>query len=491
MHLPRGVRVSSESPDVSRACSKFREDLSGFVDETLSERRWSEVAHHLAGCPLCREETAEIRELRSALSNTCLSEVSAPTSLAGRLEAIAGDDSSQPIYWHAGAANHLPSKRKRRKRLAVQGSVAVLALAMGVAVLAVVLAPQPRTIDDAVATAREQFARQATAVNVQEAVGAVLLAQGKGAKFGVAQQAAPHGIPSIQALPISHTAADGMLSRGTLAAVGLRGVQEVLVANEEGGFTQGDVAVTRVAGEGAQLVVFDALGNRFLSSFAPDFSTGTVDVPEAWDFYTYPTPTDVAGRDAIALEARRDEQVVGRWWVDVDTGVLLRSERFDTAGRPTIMVGYKELRVGQTALPANRTPLVSLSKATTSGARGWCVGLQTCPYELAGLPLVAYGSTTTPGEQSMVLVYSNGLQTISVSWTEGVLAAGEDVSAVAATGLPSVSVWQAGQGIVSVVTNGSQKMLSDAVSGLPSPEPYDDGIAAKFSAGLGRLAGLG
>jgi len=479
-------------PDVSHGCERVHDDLSGFVDETLTPRRWDEVAVHLAGCGDCREETAEIRELRSALLNSRSVDVDAPASLADRLEAIAGDDCDVPLYWGSDGPSTLPSKRRRRKRIVLQGSAAMLSLVMGVAVLAVVLAPGPRRLDDTVDVAREQFAQQITAVNVQESVGALLLAQDKGAQFPVVQHAEVYSVPSAPALPISRTAADSMLSRGATSYVGLGGVQEVYIATEDGGgYVRGNVAVTHVAGQGSELVVFDRDGNRFSSNFAPDYLEGVVEAPDSWDFYVYPSTVQLAGRPAMELEARRDDAVVARWWLDVATGITLRSERFGASEQPTIVFGYGEVRVGEVALSEDAPRTVSLSKATTSGARGWCVGLKTCPYELAGLPLVAYSSTNTQGEQAMSLVYSNGFQTLSVRWMEGKLAEGDAVSAAAATGLPSVAAWQAGRGVVSVTTNGSQKLLAQAVEELPDRAPYDRGVGARLVAGLGRITGLG
>ncbi len=492
MHLPRDVRASSGLRDVAQGCGRFHDDLSGFVDETLTPRRWDEVAIHLAGCVSCRKETAEIRELRSALSNARSVDVDAPASLADRLEAIAGDDSDVPIYWGSEGPSTLPSKRRTRQRFVLRGSAAVLTLAMGVVVLAVVLAPGPRRLDNTVDIAREQFAQQITAVNVQESVGALLLAQDKGAQFPVVQHAEVYGVPSSPALPISRTAADAMLSRGATSYVGLGGVQEVYIATDDGGgYVRGNVAVTHVAGRGSELVVFDRDGNRFSSSFAPDYIAGVVQAPDSWDFYVYPSTVQLAGRPTMELEARSGAAVVARWWLDVATGITLRSERFGTSEQPTIVFGYGEVRLGEVALSEDAPRAVSLSKATTSGARGWCVGLTTCPNELAGLPLVAYSSTSTQGEQTMSLVYSNGFQTLSVRWMEGRLAEGEAVSAAAVTGLPSVTAWQAGRGVVSVTTNGSQKLLAEAVEELPDRAPYDRGLGARLVAGLGRLTGLG
>lgn len=469
-------------------CAKYRDELSAFVDEMLPAKRWDTVAQHLAGCPLCREETVAIRELRSTLSHarTC----SAPsTSLASRLEAIAGDDRTQPLYLQHGD-DTLPSRRRRRRRWALRGVAATAVLAVGLGTAAVTLAPEPRRVHDAVGDAREQFAMQSTAIHVQEAVGAVLLAHDRGAQLarvdGLEPAPAPDGVP----LPISDAAADELLARAGGADVMVSGVQEVLVADADGGYWRSDVSINRVAGEGAELVVFDRTGNRFLSSFAPDFSPDEISAPERWDFATYASLVSVAGRPATVLEARRGDAVVARWWLDVASGITLHSERFDPDGDPTIVVGYRSVRVGEAQLPDERTQLVSLSRATTSGSRGWCVGFSVCPYELAGLPLVAYSSTTARGERSMSLVYSDGVQTLTATWVEGVLGDGAAASAMAAAGLPSVEAWQAGRGVVAVTTDGPPRMLEESKERLPGPAAHRDSLWTRLGDGMARLAGL-
>ncbi len=473
---------------MSRGCAKYHESLSAFVDETLPPRRWSEVAYHLAGCKPCRDEVVAIRELRSALSASCSREVCAPSSLASRLEAIAGEDSSQPLYIASGPVGELPSKRRARRRRLTQSSAAALVVAMSVVVLAIILAPDPRLITDPLGEAREQFAMQTTAISVQEAVGAVLLAQNRGAKFGLADEAVVGRVPQGQALPISAEAVDALLDQAQESDVSLTGVQRVWVTNNERRFVTSDVLVDRVAGEGSNLVVLDRRGSRFMSTFLPEFRGGDVSVPARWDFFTFPTLGEVADRPAMIIEARDGDRTVSRWWLDVETGLTLRSERYDSEGRPTIVVAYDQLTVGETELPENRTQLISLSRASTGGTRGWCVGFSSCPYTLAGLPLVAYA--LSDGEHSMSLVYSDGIQTLTASWVDGMLLEDGPIEARAAAGLPTVTAWQAGRGVVSVATNGSPELIAAAMRDLPEPAPHKDGLWVRLSSGMGRLTGL-
>lgn len=470
-------------------CKRARGDLSGFVDETLPEKRWQEVAQHLAGCPVCREEMIELCELRSRLSSAKERDCCAPSSLASRLEAIAGEERVQPLYLPNGESGELPSKRKQNRKLVVRGSVAALGACLAVFLLGLALAPEARILDNPIAVAREQFAMQTTAISVQESVGAVLLAQDRGAQLGSFDQADTHVPPALTALPISAESAAELLHREAAGDVALSGVQLVQVVGDNNQVLGAEVAIDRVAGEGSGLVVYDRVGERFLTSFAADFSSEDLSAPAGWTFYVYPSVSLEAGRQAIVIEARSGSLAVARWWLDNLTGVVLRSERFDSTGRPTISVSYRRLLLGTAKLPEKRKTEAVLSRATASGQRGWCVGLDRCPRELAGLPLVAYSAAST-GQRSMSLVYSDGLHTLSVTWVEGRVAGAQRVEAAAAAGLPSVVSWQTRSGVVSVATNGPRKTMEAAVDGLPEQEAYNPGLWNSFLSGLGRVFGL-
>lgn len=471
------------------ACHRFRDDLSGFVDGTLAVKRWEEVAKHLASCPLCREEAAELRELRERLSSARVPASAAPSSLASRLEAIAGDDCAQPLYLPAGAACPLPSRRRRKQRMLARAAAVGFSFVAGVLVLAFALAPEPRVVDNAVQQAREQFARQATAINVQGSVGAVLLAQGRGAQLRPMPPSDAMPPPHRIALPVSDASAEALLRRAGDARVRLSGIQLVQITHDAQ-VLGAEVGIERVSGEGAGLIVYDRVGERFLTSFAPDFGSADQIAPSGWTYFVYPSRAAESGRDAQVLEARSGEHAVARWWLDNASGITLRSERYDTQGKPTISVSFRRLLLGEAELPEERHSAVELSRATASGQRGWCVGLANCPYHVAGLPLVGYSSAAT-GERSMTLVYSDGVNMLSVVWVEGQLAGRERKSVPAATGLPSVEVWQSATGVISVATNGSPRLLSQAVGELPEESDYTRPVWERLGDGLRRIVGFG
>ena len=118
------------------------------------------------------------------------------------------------------------------------------------------------------------------------------------------------------------------------------------------------------------------------------------------------------------------------------------------------------------------------------------MGLPECPLELAGLPLVAHASSGEGEKSYQRLVYSDGVRTLSVSWTPGVLAGGNRVSDDS-PGLPQVSVWQVGEGVVSVATNGPRTLMAEACKTLPQMQENKFGFVERMGSGLGRLVGIG
>ena len=468
-------------------CERFRPDLSAFADGTLAPKRWEQVSYHLAGCASCRDEVAAISTLCSTLSGCSRS--AAPDSLTAKLESIAGEHAEAPLYMAAGMGD-LPSIRRRRTRLAVRSGAALLAVMVSVVVLAVLVAPEPVRLADPVKSAREQYSMSSSAISVTEAVGAVVLAYERGADLGesssYARRAMPHGGSELGA-----EQAAALLRASTEADLTLTGVQRVWISNGDGRYRTADVHTTKVEGQGAMLEVMDARGDRFSSSFLPEFSARPVAAPERWSFTQGVLPEQVAGRAAVRLVASDDGGAVASWWVDPTNGLLLWAERYDTTGAVSLAVGYTQLSLGTAQFHEDSlTQLIALQPATASGTAGWCVGLPTCPQEIGGLPLVAYSSSERNGATSMNLVYSDGIETAVVGWTEGVLGDAVTSRTDLASGLPTVSLWQSGPAVVSVTTNGSPELLA-AISGqLPGEEPFAPTVLDRAAAGLSRLTGV-
>lgn len=471
-------------------CQKIRPDLSAFIDGTLPRKRWEQVCYHLAGCQGCRDEMTELSEVCSVLSRHRDTDTGAPTDLASRLESIAGESAEQPLYLSAGVSSSgaaLPSRRRARQRLAVRSGVAMLTIVVAVMALAVAIAPTPPVVAQPVETAHDQFNLAMTAIGSTESVGAVLFAHEGGAQFALSSTERPVSVAQGQALRISADDAAKLIATTLDPGLNYSGRQRIAVAHGAGEFLTAEVQIDKVEGEGTSMVVLDAAGDRFVSTIHPELANTVTAAPASWSFYQYPTVSTIAGRGATVVEARTEDQVAARWWMDVPTGVLLRAERFDAEGDPTLMVGFESISYESAQLPSDAKQLIALMPASASGVAGWCQGPATCAGTLAGLPLVAYSSGDETAPDSMLLVYSDGFQTVTVGWSHGILADDAPAGVQRAKGQPSMMAWQAGESVVLVATNGTPELLEQAAAELPGESPYPDTWQHWVRRGLTRI----
>lgn len=469
-------------------CRRHREDLSAFADETLPKRRWEQVGYHVAGCPDCRRELADIRRVRHTLGTPEDTPSAVPRTLAERLQGIAGEHGDAPLYMAAGPRCALPSKRRLRTKRMVQTGMVAMAMMTSMLVIAFLVAPEPAVVSNAVKQAREQYSLSTTAISVNEAVGAVLMAHERGATFGSPQRQPARSTMSRAAQPLTGGEAAAMLES---EGVTFSGVQRVWISAGDEGFHATDVKVDEVAGEGTSLVVLDATGNRFMSWFVPSGTCCEPSEGPPWTFSVHQGLDQVAGRWARVVEARdEDGRRVARWWVDSGNGLILWSERYDSQGTPTIISGFTSLKLGEAHLADDHVEMASMDRVSSSGSRGWCQGLEHCPTSLAGLPLVSHASSDVPGGTSMHLFYSDGFRGLSVVWTRGQLEDDKTLITDHAAGFPEVAVWQAGDGIVSVATNGTLELLREARTELPEEEAWAPTVLDRVRRGLARLAGI-
>lgn len=467
-------------------CERFIPDLSAYADGTLPSKRRHQVSHHLASCDDCRQEAAAILAVCSTLSSCERS--SAPESLAARLESIAGHEASAPLYMTAGRGE-LPSRRRRRVRRAAQGGAVLLTFMVSAVVLAVLVAPAPVTLNHPVKAARELYSRSLTAISVNEAVGAMLLANEQGADFGASETYEPRQSATASE-PITASAAAELLRRAAEADLTLTGNQQVWASDGAGLYRTAHVRTTKVAGEGANLEVFDARGDLFGATFLPEFSARAFAAPEGWSYAQGLAAEQILGRDAVRVEAISGHGPVATWWVDTDTGLLLWAERYDEVGDVQLAFGYRQLFLDSATLDPEPTQLIALQPASSSQSAGWCVGLGHCPQELAGLPLVAHAKTEQGAVQSMNLVYSDGFTTAAVAWSAGVLPRG-DASLVDTGRDLAVEVWQSGDGVISVACDCGPGVLSAIKDELPPERAYRATLVSKIRDGLNRLTGVG
>ena len=181
------------------------------------------------------------------------------------------------------------------------------------------------------------------------------------------------------------------------------------------------------AGQGSQVMVNSQNGQQLLKGFTPAIISSRVVDDELLgllerNYHLSATRgTSVAGRSATLVTATRDGSpfVAARWWIDDATGIVLWQETYDKSGSVDLSFGFTSVSVSRAdsilehlpprlAVPRTNTSL-TLSSAAELNASGW-----SSPRKLAGLSLVRLRSDRAGNPDTVQLVYSDGLTTVSV-----------------------------------------------------------------------------
>lgn len=210
-------------------------------------------------------------------------------------------------------------------------------------------------------------------------------------------------------------------------------------------------------------------------------------------------PGRCTGRSASVVEARRgDGQVSGRFWVDRDSGMLLRREVFDGAGQRVHSSAFVDLDVRATAATAPARPVRPAGARPTAAAvqrlrsEGWLVP--------EALPLGFRLFETRRTGDVLHLAYTDGLSTLSLFAQEGALGSapmrgfrpgrlgGRPVWVRQAA--PERVVWSGGGRVWTLVSDAPEAAVRAAVVALPRDPALDDGLRSRLGRGLGRLGGM-
>ncbi len=261
--------------------------------------------------------------------------------------------------------------------------------------------------------------------------------------------------------------------------------------------------------QGSQLTVLNDRGDKVLAGYArPAVQSRMVDNQlldllarnyrmSGWSGAT------IAGRPATVVEVSTGDTVAARWWIDDATGLLLGQETYDPQGQVTLSARFTSLRIGSAStilehLPprlsvSTTTSALTLSSSPQLTARGW-----SCSHSLAGLALVRVRTDRADSPNVLHLVYSDGLNTVSVFQRRGLLGGpplgaswNADLGAYLRPGTLGLATWQSGATVYTVITDGPRELLAEAVRGLPHeplPSPTTmDRVQAGWADILSRL----
>jgi sigma-E factor negative regulatory protein RseB len=193
-----------------------------------------------------------------------------------------------------------------------------------------------------------------------------------------------------------------------------------------------------------------------------------------------------------------------RFWLDRETGLVLRREVVDAAGRTVLATAFLDLQVPAAGPPAGPAPVPSPEPALEPAdpealrAEGWPV-----PPTLAGLELHETRAGGTGPDRLVQLAYSDGLLGVSVFAQPGELdhraLQGWELRRVGAAevwvadSVPQRVAWTAGGTVFTVLADAPAGTLDEAVDGLPHDHPGALEAAAsdlreRLARGLSRVA---
>lgn len=205
-----------------------------------------------------------------------------------------------------------------------------------------------------------------------------------------------------------------------------------------------------------------------------------------------------AGRSAHVVEARRPGvsgrgAVAGRFWLDDDSGLVLRREVYDERGDRLRSSAFVELTV--------QPPVAQLSTASSRSSMvevvlpdsGWQLP-RTLP---DGLELFDVRVREHARGEVLQLAYSDGLSTLSVFAQRGALPSTprEGFSATRVRGTrawvqpaaPERVVWEGDGGVFTLVSDAAPATVRAAVGALPRDPAPRPGLLGRLGRGLERL----
>lgn len=212
-------------------------------------------------------------------------------------------------------------------------------------------------------------------------------------------------------------------------------------------------------------------------------------------------PADsVAGRSSRVVEVSRGDSLVARLWIDDRSGLLLRREVFDHAGRLVRESTFIDVDVedGAPRFMAHLPPVppesddqsVDVGRRPALEADGW-----DCPGQAGAMRLV--GIETMERTGAVHMTYSDGLTRMSVFEQRGsldpqsvrgfeTLRLGDQVVHVR-EGMPTYAMWQEDNLVFTVVTDGPLDTVAGVVASEPVTRAPEPDFWERVAGGMTRL----
>ena len=475
-----------------RPCAELAESRSAYVDGALDDAGREKLLAHLVECAECRREVDELRAVRDLLGRTRSHPAPATDDLSARLVSIAGMAATEPLYTRpfrrpaAAGMLGLPSRRRARRTRTAAAAAAAVGTFTVVGMIGYVAAPsgQLAVVRDPVGRAQVAFSSSLGQFPLaSDSLGAVMLAD-DGQLSAYPAALGPLPSPAHQSLSSAAAAAAMERAADSQNAVSYSG-RKSFFTTRDGQTMWAEIAVEARAGQGIDVEVLSRSGKQLVHGFSPTTVSSRVVDDDLLNLlaanYTLNGVggATVAGRRATEISAWSLGQRAARWWLDDETGIVLWQEFYDRTGAVALSTGFTSVTVSPTAemmehlpprlVPAATTTSLSVADVAWLRSSGW-----SCERNLSGLSLVRLHTDRATGPTAVQAVYSDGVATVGVIEQRGRLEGpppstrwDPDLRAYVRHGASQSATWQAGDTVLTVVTDGPADVLTRAVASLP------------------------
>ena len=475
-----------------RPCAELAESRSAYVDGALDDAGREKLLAHLVECAECRREVDELRAVRDLLGRTRSHPAPATDDLSARLVSIAGMAATEPLYTRpfrrpaAAGMLGLPSRRRARRTRTAAAAAAAVGTFTVVGMIGYVAAPsgQLAVVRDPVGRAQVAFSSSLGQFPLaSDSLGAVMLAD-DGQLSAYPAALGPLPSPAHQSLSSAAAAAAMERAADSQNAVSYSG-RKSFFTTRDGQTMWAEIAVEARAGQGIDVEVLSRSGKQLVHGFSPTTVSSRVVDDDLLNLlaanYTLNGVggATVAGRRATEISAWSLGQRAARWWLDDETGIVLWQEFYDRTGAVALSTGFTSVTVSPTAemmehlpprlVPAATTTSLSVADVGWLRSSGW-----SCERNLSGLSLVRLHTDRATGPTAVQAVYSDGVATVGVIEQRGRLEGpppstrwDPDLRAYVRHGASQSATWQAGDTVLTVVTDGPADVLTRAVASLP------------------------
>lgn len=468
---------------------RFTAQVDDFCDGTLTADQQRDFAAHLRECEQCRQGVDHARTVKALLRSSGQTE--APRALSSRLTAIAGPQSDAPLWLKQQRSGRLPSARRHRRNQVLGGFGLVLVATVVAFGLGLMLAPPLERVQNPRVAGSQEFDYTLGQGAGAQAVNAVLsLAGGTPSSFQRTQQVErPQLLSFMQMDAMSRAEATELLRASTTAKVGYTGRQRVTLTSASDSVVA-EVQVRQQPGSAIQLAVLDRNGTEIAAGALPADGMSGDHLPGQARLFQQGSGGTIAGQGTTLVEARSDAGVlVARWWIAPELGLVLWNETYDDRGRLVRSAGFTNLTL--TSGDSTQSAPLQLSRAplqVQQPSSPMCSDGFNCATTLAGFRLRQISCDEESGPSVVHAVYEKDGIVVTVLQQRG-LVGPETQPAYGLNPDRTVQVWQSGDVVYTVTTNGAPSIATQVASELPHAAPVHTDLMHRSLAGWQRLLG--